>query len=566
MKPETGPQSPACIIRFLCNSLILSLITLFALPAWGAERYVDPAHPQAQNAGDGHAGRPYSTLAYAISQLQPGDTLHIADGTYREALIFPKRKWSRETPTLVKGSKKVKILGTDIVNGWKRISRGIYVQNGWKTEPQQVIVKGTMLTQLGGTIFNGYPALPGHDLAGLHRSEGGIWPRRMAGSLASMPLNSFYYDKAHQKLYLRLNRESEALEPDTVEVAVRTYLVQGEGVSGIVLEDMRFQYSNTSTISRQGAVTLMGNGNQLINIVVEDADGAGIEIEGDHNQIRGCVVTRAGYLGIKARGNHNLISRNRVTYNNVRGFNKWWEAGGMKFIGDDGLKHSRVEENEVTHNYGDGIWFDWGNDDNQIIGNTVAYNTGFGIHYEASARAYIFDNRVFGNGQRGIYLPHSRDSVVKQNMVAANGLEGIVAIDEHRRDEEGRLDLHPRNNRIVGNILAWNKGPALILPGPQYHNQSDGNVYISSTGDVTFSMGWPSYWQGKKPLSQWREENKQDLKSVHFTKHMSKAMLAALRKEKVNINWEVLEQYLNFVTIYDSNLSVGEAHSRSKGH
>ena len=65
-----------------------------------------------------------------------------------------------------------------------------------------------------------------------------------------------------------------------MEVATRPYLVRGEYVHGLLLKNLRFRYATTSTSSRQGAVTLIGNGNTLEDIVVEDADGAGIELSG----------------------------------------------------------------------------------------------------------------------------------------------------------------------------------------------------------------------------------------------------------------------------------------------
>ncbi|MDQ9169719.1 right-handed parallel beta-helix repeat-containing protein [Oxalobacteraceae bacterium R-40] len=516
-----------------------------SIPAWGAQRHVAPSHPNATDSGEGGAAHPYRSISYAMSRIQPGDTLYIAAGLYREAIIFPKRDWSSQKPTMVAGVGEVSILGTDIVKGWRKLERGFFIRENWTNEPQQVVLNGHLLKQFGGTIFNGYPLRKGHDMADLHRSEGGIWPRRLTGGIKSMPLHSFYYDKERQAILIRTDASS--LENDMVEVAVRPYLVQGERVAGITIQNIAFRYSTTSTISRQGAVTLMGCKNVLKNITVQDADGAGIEIEGDDNEIRHSIVTRSGYLGIKARGKNVTIIANHVTFNNVRGFNKWWEAGGMKFIGGGGLRQSRVNGNEVTHNYGDGIWFDWGNERNQISRNTVAYNTGFGIHYEASSEAFIVDNRVFGNRQRGIYLPHSRNSLVARNMVLANGLEGITAIDEHRQDNEGNLDLRPRNNRIVRNIVAWNKGLAVILPGAEYGNTSDQNIYISDDGNPKFSMGWPNAGSGRKNINEWRGREKQDERSQTFKLAMSKEVRNALAHEKLGFDWSILKPYQAYV-------------------
>lgn len=521
----------------------LALCLLLAANSMAATRHVSPAHPLAADEGSGSAARPWRSLSHAAAQLQPGDTLLIAAGVYRDVLVLPQRAWSTSQATTIAGEGLVEIRGTELVTGWVQLGGGVLVRHGWHQEPQQVLVHGNLLTQVGGTVFDGYPLRANHPLAGLHRDQGGIWPARVPGNATTLNPGSFWYDRTSGSLYLRLAVPPAAVLPE-IEVATRTWLLRGENVSGLVVRNLRFRYANTSTLSRQGAVTLKGDGNTLESLAVLDADGVGIEIEGNGNVIRACTVMRAGYLGIKARGAQNLIAGNRVNQNNVRGFNKWWEAGGMKFIGNGGLRQSRVLANEVAQNNGDGIWFDWGNDDNQVERNRVAYNTGFGVHYEASTRAVITQNQVFGNAQRGIYLPHSRDSVVTRNLVVANALEGIVAIDEHRTDPQGKLDLRPWRNRISGNVLAWNHGPALILPGPKYANVSRGNVYLhdDAVPGPLFAMGWPKAWNRALPLAAWRAREGQDIDSRVIRRPMDASLRAALAQRSLEIDFSRIEK------------------------
>lgn len=532
--------------RLACGMLLL----LSCGPlAWGAIRSVAPDHPLSRDAGEGGPDKPYHTLSYAMQRLLPGDTLLVYPGTYREALIFPQRAWSTAAPTTIVGvgSGHVTLVGADVVEGWSALGNGMFVKRPWLQQPQQVIVNGELLKQVGGTIFDGYPTRAGHALAGLHRSQGGIWPGRLAGGRDTMPPDSFFYDEARHELVVRKNlaRLSDA----TVQVSTRMRLVYGQDVAGVTIRNLRLRYANTTTLSRQGALTLIGQGNTLSKLVVEDADGAGIEITGDDNAIVDCVVTRAGYLGIKARGKRNRIVGNRVSGNNTRGFNKWWEAGGMKFIGDGGLHDSTVADNVVTHNHGDGIWFDWGNDANRVQRNIAAYNEGFGIHYEASSHALITDNQAFANRQRGIYLPHSRDSIVAHNLVIANGLEGIAIIDEGRRDPEGKLDLRPYNNVVMANLIAWNKGPALVLPGEQFNNRSDANLYLQEKESPDFSMGWPRYWSDRKNLNRWRETQEQDRGSIAVSAAMDGRIAQALAHEDIHPDWSGLAGFQSMLSV-----------------
>lgn len=551
------------------RSLLMLMLMSCASYASGAWRHVAPRDPSAQDSGEGDSARPYRTLAYAMQHLQPGDTLKIHPGIYREALILPQRAWSIDKPTTIVGDSAggVIILGTDVVTGWIAQGDNLFIKWSWPQEPQEVILDGKPLKQIGGTIFDGYPERAGHELAGLHVSEGGIWPARKAGDRDHLPPGSFFYDAARRELLIKTDRP--VLPGEAVEVSTRPYLALERHAEGITIANLRFRYATTSTLSRQGAITLAGNGNTLRNLVIEDMDGAGIEIDGDNNKIVHCTITRSGHLGIIARGKHNRIIGNRVSYNNTRGFNKWWEAGGMKFIGNGGLHDSIVADNIVDHNHGDGIWFDWGNDANRVERNITAYNEGFGIHYEASTRATIVDNRAFANRQRGIYLLQSRESVVAHNLVVANGLEGIAIIDDKREDPKGKLNLRPYNNVVRANLIAWNKKSALILPGEQYHNVSDANLFLQDQDSPYFSMGWPKHEEDRKTLARWRQQEAQDRLSVAVSTPMATDIKLALAREDLRPNWSRLKRFQAMLTVPKQQPnrvdSKGAVHSEKAG-
>lgn len=528
------------MVRVLHNGLLCLVLACAAgasSTASAAVRYVAPQHPGAQDAGAGSPARPYRTITYAMSQLMPGDTLLITGGQYREALRFTRRSWSVEKPTTIIGLGDVTLLGTEVVNDWEPVGDGLYAKRNWDVEPQQVVLEGSLLQQIGGTIFGGFPDQPGHPLAGLHRDEGGIWPGRVAGSRNTMPMNSFLYDRNRRELVIRSHKPPPR---DATEVSVRPFLIFGESVDGVAIRNIRIRYANTSTESRMGAVTLHGNGNALERLTVEDVDGAGIQIQGNDNTLLNTVVVRAGYLGVKARGARNRLIGNRVSQCNVRGMNKWWEAGGMKFIGDGGLRDSVVANNVVIQNRGDGIWFDWGNDANLVEANVVAYNGGFGIHYEASSRAMIVANQSFGNKQRGIYLYQSRESVVAHNLIVANALDGLVAMGGERVDPKGKLDLRPQNNQFFGNLIGWNRGAAVILPGKDNENRSGPNVYVGTPDKTRFSMGWPSRVTPPMNLARWREQYGQDQTSAFIDADLPSEIAADLAKQSERPNWAAL--------------------------
>jgi nitrous oxidase accessory protein NosD len=142
----------------------LLLIAVFSCGASAAAvRHVDPEHPMTQDAGDGNAMRPYKTLNYAMRQIKPGDTLNIAAGTYREALIFPETDWSGGATLIQPASGDVVIKGTDLVTGWERIGDGLHVKRQWKTNSQQVFM--ALLSSRSGV----------QSWAGIRKSRGIPW-------------------------------------------------------------------------------------------------------------------------------------------------------------------------------------------------------------------------------------------------------------------------------------------------------------------------------------------------------------------------------------------------------
>jgi hypothetical protein len=408
------------------------------------------------------------------------------------------------------------------------------VKRPWTVNSEQVFLDGKALTQVGGTILGGFPQKPDHPLAKLHAGQGGIWPRRVSGGTHDMPEHSFYYDAGAQSLYIRVPLDS--LDGHAVEVSVRPYLALGKALQNVTLKNLHFQHANTTAVSQSGAVALSGNRIVLDAIEITYVDGNGLDLTGDENVVKGSRANHCGQVGMKVRGRANHLIDNETNFNNTRGFNKWWEAGGAKFVGDGGLRDSEVRGHRAIGNNGDGLWFDWMNSNNRIHGNVSAYNTGFGIQYEASQKGYIYNNYVFGNGQRGIYLPHSSASVIAFNLVAKNGMEGIAIIDEGRSPD--KPELRPRADRVLGNILAWNGKAALVLPAEPLESVSDYNLILQGREPSRFSMGWGTR---EKPvrtgLAAWQAASGQDAHSWSESVEIPGALLDAIEKRHPDPDW-----------------------------
>lgn len=102
----------------------LALIGLCFTIARGAEFFVSP---NGDDANPGTLSEPFATIAAAVEKLNPGDTLLIRGGTYRESVVFP-RSGTAENPITIKAyrSESAIITGCDPVNGWRRHEGNIW--------------------------------------------------------------------------------------------------------------------------------------------------------------------------------------------------------------------------------------------------------------------------------------------------------------------------------------------------------------------------------------------------------------------------------------------------------
>lgn len=487
--------------------------------------------------GAGAGGRGYDTIAAALRDLEPGDELVIGAGTYREAIELPARDWGSAT-TVIRGEPGAKVLikGSDVVSDWRPEGNGVFVKRPWRVNTQQVFVDGEPLKQIGGTILGGYPERADHPMAKLHASQGGIWPGRVPGGRAQLVDDSFTYDAAAESLYIKVRHAT--LEGHQVEASVRPYLIHGQGLHHLTLRDLQLRHSNTTALNQTGAVTLLGDDLLLERVVVTQADGAGFDLTGDRIVVRSSAANYCGQVGMKLRGRGNRILDSTTDYNNTRGFNKWWEAGGAKFVGNGGLRDSEIVNHHAVGNNGDGLWFDWLNDNNLVQRSVIAYNRGFGIHYEASSRARLRDNVVFANGQRGIYLPNSPGSVVEHNLVAANGMEGVAIVNER---PASRPELTAHAARIVGNVLAWNQRAALVLPEGDADSVSDYNVYLHASEPPLFSQGWASRERPlRRGLKEWTAASRQDAHSRDALATLPPELRQAIDAKRLPQDWSVV--------------------------
>lgn len=428
-----------------------------------------------------------------VARLRAGDVLLLEPGVYRTTLTLRRLEGTADAPITVRGDAargRVIFRGSDVLTDWTTVGEGVFAHR-MDREPSQLFVGGTPLLQMGGTVFDGYPVNPGSAYKKLHVHEGGIWPgRRDAQSKGDLLPESFFYSAQDHVLFVKTTKN---LRTATVEASQRPHGLFAADVRHVVIEDVDVQHANTSITGRGGAFVVWGDFVNIRRVTASWNDLAGIQVGGRNIVLEDAVASYNGQLGVTARGSLNRIARVKAIRNNRRSFNKWWEAGGFKFIGElnAGLSDSQVVDCQAISNDGDGIWLDWKNTRVEVSRNLSAYNTGFGIHYEVSSQGWIQDNVVLGNGQRGIYLSSSDQTRVLNNLVLGNVLEGIVSIwDRGRRDEVG-ASFSGRRNVMEGNVIAYNNQGAITIPSDAGAS-SNRNVFWGEGAESRFSVDFPS--------------------------------------------------------------------------
>jgi parallel beta-helix repeat protein len=524
--------------RFDSGSLTLQKTRVFIFPCalllccagHTATLYVNPSHPRAQDHGQGDESRPYRSISYALENLRSGDRLLIMEGIYRETVdLKPVRFSDGGRPAIIEGAPgaKVVIKGSDVVTGWEPQPNGVFVKRNWPHNSQQVFVEGVALKQIGGKLSNAF-SHPKVD----------VWPGRISGDQNDLIADSFYYDADEKSLYIK--PADGALLDKTVEVSVRRYLIFSDAKNNYTLRNLSATHSNATAIGRTPAVRLGGNNITVENLRVTWTDGTGIGLIGDNNTIKDSVSSFNGQLGIAGKGRNVKMIGNETHHNNVRGFNKFWEAGGIKCIGPggsspSGLLDSVIERHKAFYNNGGGIWLDSDNRNVVIRDSEVAYNDGDGIHYEISYSGTIVGNYVFGNRLRGIYLSNAVATVVEHNVVIANDLDGIAVNNERSSDPK----YAAVNNKIIGNIIAWNGKMELRLPPKNIPSVSNENLFVGAQAPRFGVWHKPAYPR-VSGLSSWTEMSGQDKNSWQTLMPFPPALELKIKRRETDLDWPLL--------------------------
>lgn len=396
---------------WLGAALILLALTVEASAA-GRTYYVATT---GDDSGPGTPERPWKTIQHAAETMQPGDTVLIRGGTYREC-VQPARGGAAEDARITyrafPGERPI-IKGSERITGWRDEGRNV-----WKVEipddlfgdynPYTTNLEGPWLA-VGQDNHVGEVYLDGKPLSETPRQQ----------EVYEAPY-TWFASHRDATTYLYANFSGNDPNDHETEVLVREccFLPRVDGLKYLTLDGLTFMHAASGWIYntgfQKGAVnTRLGFGWVIENCHIADCKTVGISSgltgtrPGDmeqygHHVFRRNLVERCGQSGFSGNTGYaaSLIEGNLIQDINYRGQFGGWETAGIKihFAIDVTIKnnvirriHNDAPQGTIT---APGIWLDWAAQGSRITGNVLSEIDDRAIYLEASHGPILLDNNV----------------------------------------------------------------------------------------------------------------------------------------------------------------------------
>lgn len=397
------------------------------------------------------------TISEAAQRVQPGDTVVIHFGVYRETVIV-QASGTADRPIRFEAAQgeTVVITGADELRDWrKEAGDGGVFSTAW---PHR---------------FNAWTKSGAHPDDAFHQTIGRCeqvflqgYPLLQVLDRDRVAPGTFHVDLAEKRLYVcPANGADLAAGKGRVEASVRQVLWHSKGAH-VHLRGLRFRYA--ANMAQRGAAIFEGAHGLIEDCVFERTNSSGAAFWAPNLVVRRCTFQDNGQLGFSAKNAHGLLmSQCLVRNNNTKGFNRQWEAGGNKIVLSRGVV---LERCRFVDNRGVGVWFDIGNERCTVRNCFIAGNEDAGIFYEISYGLHAHDNVIVGNGladtpgmwgaAAGISLSSSQGCLVERNLLIGNR-EGLSLREQPRTtpliDDRKERPIWTANQTIRNNVMADNR-------------------------------------------------------------------------------------------------------------
>lgn len=500
-------------------------------------RYANDANP-------GTVHRPFKTISKAAALANPGDTVLVYPGVYRE-WVAPALGGKEGKPVtyMAAAGKKVFIRGSEVYKGkWTAVkgTKNIFYSKidtvffDTSFNPFKIIFsEGRGGGRQGQIFINGKELFEAGKNVSTDNDKQAPVERNRMKKMYDQP--GTWATEDGESIYIHLPPNAKPLNQSLIEFSVRRHLfapvrrVQDYiNVKGFIFEHC----ANDVSFPQVGAVSCRSGQHWIIedNIIrniktvgldcgAEDEDPwllpdilpedrffvsrhhdifklSERRIPGRHlilnNKISDC--GQCGIAGLFSDGTivmGNIVERCGKV---VPGF----ETGGIKF---HGLMGGTVEANLVRDNESWGIWLDCGYIGSRVTRNVVINNNISGIFFECGNGPGLIDNNIVAyNRGDGIYAHDASGVNIINNLIFGNTNFGVymcVATDRLVPPYHYATGLFENElsacswQRIYNNIIINNKQGSISLPFPSKRakdNLCDNNLFDHTAAATNFVL------------------------------------------------------------------------------
>ena len=462
--------------------------------------------------------RPLRSISAGAALAQPGDTVLVHAGVYRERVAPPRGgEPGRPIVYLAAPGEKVCVKGSEEFHptwqpdsqhpgvfsarldpamfgsfnpflldfNFEPASKGSRMQVPKRARPVPEGAADLPLTR-GQVFVDGAPLVQSNAMDQVHRTAG-----------------SWLVNAAGDTLIVHFLPDPAARRPDQrlVEITTRARIFGSfaRGLGYLHVKGFIFEHAaNNHPTPQVGAVSLRSGhhwlveGNTIryattigleagmewgIGFTDEDAPVPSGYVPSD-NVIRANHISDNGLCGIAALGHVNLqVIGNTLERNNRLEF-RTWEVGGIKF---HFAYYSLIEGNLVRDTDGFGIWMDNTFYKCRITRNVIVNNYFAGIFPELAHGPLLIDNNIIAYTRHGdgIYAHDSSGFTIAHNLIYSNANYGIWTMVATDRGRPGSL-VTSSHQRIYDNLIFANHAGAIGLPFPferAQDNISDANLF-----------------------------------------------------------------------------------------
>ena len=412
-------------------SLVLVSLILTGACARAKEYHVSK---NGNDKNDGSVSRPFLTISKAALLAQPGDTITVHEGIYRERITPPRGGISDSKRIVYRAARgeRVVISGSEAVRGWKKA-----MNNTWTVtlpndffgqfNPFRDTISGDWFRAEGRTHHTGTVYINGHWLREAAKKE---------DVFESTSDNPKWFAIANEKettIWAQFNDDN--LNDEFVEVNVRQTVFYPEkpGIDYITVRGFTMEHAATPwappTAEQIGLIGTHWSKGWIIEYnTVRYSICTGITLGKYGDEWDNRAESAFGYNQTIERALKNGWSKENIGNHIVR-YNHILQCGQAGIVGSMGAVFSTITQNEIHD-----IYLDW-----PFYGAEMA-----GIKFHGAIDTEISNNHIYRCGHNGIWLDWmTQGTRVSGNLMHHNTKDLFVEVNHGPFLVDNNLFLSP---------------------------------------------------------------------------------------------------------------------------